>query len=144
MVIPINSPVYTPPYNGAIERAQGEFKIYLNRWQSKAKSLDQCAILAETAVHDINHRPRRSLGWKTACRAYFDGDRLGYPKRQREAIYRWIKDLAERISIGVGKSVITPAALRIAAKQWLIRNGLIRVVKAGKVLPNFSPELTHN
>ena len=29
MVIPINSPVITAPYNGAVEHAQGEVKTYL-------------------------------------------------------------------------------------------------------------------
>jgi len=138
MVIPINSPVYTASYNGAIERTQGEFKGYLKRWQWKAKSLRQCVLLAETAAHDINHRPRRCLKGKTACRTYYGNDRLAYPKRKRKAVYRWIQDLAERISIGLGKDVITPTAWRIAAKQWLLENGLIQVVKAGKVLPNLS------
>jgi hypothetical protein len=31
-VIPINSPPYTAPYNGAIEHIQVEFKDYLRRW----------------------------------------------------------------------------------------------------------------
>jgi hypothetical protein len=138
MVIPINSPVYTAPYNGAIEHTQGEFKDYLKRWQWKAKSLRQLVLLAETAAHDINHRPRRCLKGQTACRTYYGNDRLAYPKRKRKAVYRWIQDLAERISIGLGKDVITPTAWRIAAKQWLLENGLIQIVKAGKVLPNLS------
>ena len=144
MVIPINSPVYTPSYNGAIEHTQGEFKDHLHRWQWKARSLGQCAILAETAAHDINHRPRRCLDDKTACRAYFDGDRLRYPKRRRQQVYRWIQNLAERISIGLGKAVVTSTAWRVAAKQWLLENGLIRIVKAGKVLPYLSPIWSHN
>jgi hypothetical protein len=79
-----------------------------------------------------------TLPGKTACRTYFGNDRLFYPKRKRKTIYRWIQDLVERISIGLGKDVITPTAWRIAAKQWLLKNGLIQVVKAGKVLPNLS------
>jgi len=144
MVIPINSPVYTPSYNGAIERTQGEFKAYLRSWQWKAKSHRQCAILAEIAAHDLNHRFRRSLGGKTACRVYFGKTRMRYPKRQRQAVFQWICGLAARISTGADENVITPAALRIAAKQWLVKNGLIRIVKAGKVLPNFSLKLSHN
>jgi hypothetical protein len=138
MVIPINSPVYKAPYNGAIERTQGEFKGYLKRWQSKAKSLRQCVLLAETAAHDINHYPRRCLDGKTACRAYFEKDWLHYPKRKRGSVYHWILNLAERISIGLGKNVVTPTAWRIAARQWLLQNGLIQIVKAGNVLPNLS------
>jgi hypothetical protein len=144
MVIPVNSPVYTPSYNGGIEHTQGEFKEYLHRWHWKAGSLGQCAILVETAAHDINHRPRRCLDGKTACRAYFDSQQLKYPKRRRELVYRWIQNLAERISIGLGKAVVTATAWRVAAKQWLVQNGLIRIVKAGKVLPNLSPIWSHN
>ena len=69
---------------------------------------------------------------------YFGNARLAYPRRRRESVYHWIQNLAERISIGLGKDVITPTAWRIAAKQWLLENGLIQVVKAGKVLPNLS------
>jgi hypothetical protein len=32
--------------------------------------------------------------------------------------------------------VIIPTAWRIAAKQWMLENGLIQIVKTGKVLPN--------
>lgn len=32
-VIPLNSPVYTASYNGAIEHSQGELKTWLNRWK---------------------------------------------------------------------------------------------------------------
>lgn len=63
--------------------------------------------------------------------------RLRYSKRRRKAVYLWIKSLAERISIGLEKNVITSTAWRIAAKHWLIENGMIRMVKAGNVLPFF-------
>ena len=107
MVFPIKSPVYTASYNEAIEHTQGYFKGYPKRWQWKAKFLRQCVLLAETAAHDINHRPRRRcLDGKTACRAYFGNGRLHYPKRKRESVYHWIPNLAERISIGLGKNVV--------------------------------------
>jgi transposase InsO family protein len=145
LVIPVNSPFYTPTYNGAIERTQSEFKAYLRLWRDKADSLGQCAILAETAAHDLNHHPRRSLNGKNACRIFFDEKiRLRYSKRRRKAIYLWIKRLAERISIGLGKDIITPTAWRVAAKHWLIENGMIRIVTAGSVLPHFSFNLCHN
>jgi hypothetical protein len=73
LVIPINSPPYQAPYNGAIEHTQGEFKSYLDRWNWKAGSADRLVLLAETAAHDLNHNPRRCLGSRTACRAYFGG-----------------------------------------------------------------------
>jgi hypothetical protein len=145
LVIPINSPPYTAPYNGAIEHTQREFKDYLDRWQWKADTVEKSILLAETAAHDLNHKPRRCLMGGTACRAYFGGGRrLRYSKRRRKSVYLWIRDLASEISIRVGKSSISGAAWRIAAKQWMLKNGLIKIVKAGKVLPLFHRNLCHN
>jgi len=117
LVIPINSPPYRAAYNGGIEHTQGEFKSYLTRWSWKASTVDKMALLSETAAHDLNHQPRRSLGGKTACRAYFGGLRIRYPRRRRAAVYGWIHDLAGELSIRAGKSVITPVAWRVAARR---------------------------
>ena len=144
LVIPINSPPNTAQYNGAIEHTQGEFKDYLRRWEWKATTIDEFGLLAETAAHELNHRPRRCLKGQTACRAYFGNNRMLYSKRQRKAIYKWICDLAAEISIRAAKKTISPVAWRVAAKQWLVKNGLIRIRRAGKVLPDFSSKLCHN
>ena len=144
LVIPINSPPNTAPYNGAIEHTQGEFKNYLHRWDWKAHTVDEFGLLAETAAHELNHKPRRCLKGQTACRSYFGNNRMRYPKRQRKSIYNWIFDLAAEISFKAGKKKITPVAWRVAAKQWLVKNGLIKIQRAGKVLPDFSSNLCHN
>jgi hypothetical protein len=136
-VIPINSPPNRAPYNGAIEHTQGEFKSYIDRWSWKAGTVDRMMLLSETAAYDLNHQPRRCLGGKTACRAYFGGPRIRYPRRKREAVYRCIQELAAEVSTRAGKPVITPTAWRVAAKQWLLKNRLIRIQRAGKVSPNF-------
>jgi hypothetical protein len=60
------------------------------------------------------------------------------------AVYRWIRDLAIAVSRGAGKDRIMPAAWRVAAKQWLLKNRMIRIRKAGKVLTDFSSNLCHN
>ena len=143
-VIPINSPPYTAPYNGAVEHTQAEFKRYIERRQWEADTMNVHSLLAETAAHDLNHRPRRCLKGKTACTVYFGNNRLRYSRRRRKAAYRWIRDLAYEISIRAGKSVITPVGLRVAAKQWMVKNNLIKIVKAGNVSPHFSSELCHN
>jgi transposase-like protein len=108
LVVPINSPANTAPYNGAIEHTQGEFKRYLGRHRWKADSPSGFAVLAETAAHDLNHRSRRSLKGRNACHVYFGEQRLRYPKRQRQDVYRWIRDLAITISRGAGKDRIIP------------------------------------
>ena len=144
LVIPINSPPYKAPYNGAIEHTQGEFKNYLRRWEWKADTIKAFGLLAEIAAHALNHITRRCLKGLTACSVYFGNNRIRYPKSQRKSIYNWIRDLAAEISIRVGKNKISPLALRVAAKQWLMKNGLINIQRAGKVLPNFSLNLCHN
>ena len=137
-VIPITSPPNTARYNGAIEHTQGEFKDYLRRWQWKANTIDEFSLLAEAAAHELNHKSRRCLKGQTACRIYFGNDRIRYSKRQRKSIYNWIRDLAAEVSIRAGKKTISPPAWRMAAKRWLVENGLIRIQRAGKVLPDFS------
>ena len=144
LVIPINNPPNTAQYNGAVEHTQGEFKDYLDRWHWKAETVEEFCLLAETAAHDLNHKPRRCLKGRTACSAYFDDPRLSYSKPRRKAVYRWIRDLASEISMRAGKSIITPVAWRVAAKQWMERNDLIKIENAGKVLPYFSSDLCHN
>lgn len=144
LVVPINNPVYTASYNGAIERTQGEFKNYLGRWGWKSDSVREGALLAETAAHDLNHRARRSLNGRNACMVYFGNCRLRYAKRQRKNVYNWIRDLAVEISIRLGNDRIVPAAWRSAAKKWLVKNGMIRIRMAGKVLPDFPLNLCHN
>jgi hypothetical protein len=138
MVIPINSPPNTARYNGAIEHTQGEFKNYLRRWEWKAKTIDEFVLLAETAAHELNHKPRRCLKGQTACRVYFGNNKVRYHKRQRKSIYNYICDLAAEISVRAGKVKISAVAWRVAAKHWLVKNGLIKIHKAGKVLPDFS------
>jgi hypothetical protein len=144
LVIPINSPPYRSLYNGAIEHTQGEFKNYLRRWEWKADTIKAFGLLAETAANALNHIPRRCLNGQTACCVYFGDNQIRYPKRQRKSIYDWIRDMAAEVSIRAGKKTISPLAWRLAAKQWLVKNGLIKIQRAGKVLPNFTSNLFHN
>ena len=144
LVIPINSPPYKAPYNGAIEHTQAEFKNYLRRWEWKADTIKAFGLLAEIAAHALNHITRRCLKGLTACSVYFGNNRIRYPKSQRKSIYNRIRDLAAEISIRAGKNMISPLAWRVAAKQWLMKNGLINIQRAGKVLPDFSLNLCHN
>ncbi|HID46806.1 MAG TPA: transposase [Chromatiaceae bacterium] len=132
MVVPINSPVRTPPYNGAVERAQGELKQYLDCWHDKAKTIGELGLLAETAVHDLNHKPRRRLGGKIACRVYFGDKRIRYNKRERRSVFEWIENLASDISQRAGYDVITILAWRVAAKTWLMKNGLVEILNPQK------------
>ncbi len=143
-VIPINSPQCRPSYNGAIERAQREFKDQIKRWQWKANTMEAYCLLAETTAHELNHKPRRCLNNRTACNTYFGDGRIGYTKRQRKSFYRWIRDLAIEIALRAGKPKITNVEWRVAAKQWLLKNDLVKIVRAGKVSPYLNQNLCHN
>ena len=121
LVVPINNTSNTASYNGAIEHTQGELKAYLRRWDWKVDTDPDHELLVETAAHDLNHRPRRCLAGKSACRVYFVNQRLRYPKRQRQEVYRWIRDIAVELSKCVGDDTIDHvAAWRTAAKKWLV------------------------
>jgi hypothetical protein len=143
-VIPINSPPKMASYNGGIERTQREFKDFLKRWQWKAGTMESYFLLSETAAHELNHIPRRCLDNRTACGTYFGGDRIRYSIRERRSIFQWIRDLATEIADRAGRPKITNVEWRIAAKQWLLKNGLIKIEKAGNVSPHLNRNLCHN
>ena len=143
-VIPINSPPKMASYNGAIERTQREFKDFLKRWQWKAGTMESYYLLSETASHELNHTPRRCLENRTACGTYFGGNRIRYSRRERRSIFQWIRDLAAKIADRAGRPQITNVEWRIAAKQWLLKNDLIKIEKSGKVSPHLNRNLCHN
>jgi transposase-like protein len=64
------------------------------------------------------------------------------------SIQRWVK--AFRLHGAAGLEPKRPVsrksrvAWRVAARQWLVTNGLIRIQKAGKVSPNFCQKNDHN
>ena len=129
MVIPLNSPCHYPPYNGAIEHTQGEFKTYLKSWSWKARSGDAREILAELGTHDLNHKSRRSLKGQNSCRAYFGGPRITFDRRKRREVFLWIKQTAFDMLEKLGDDGLYMTAWRIAARTWLQKNDYITVVK---------------
>lgn len=135
-VVPINSPVHYPPYNGAIEQAQAELKNGLNTKLSyksccPTEHLEAYASLVE---HDLNHRPRPCLKGRNACQVYFR-ERRTFARWERRDAYVWITDLQNDI---VGSKGVQPqAAWRIAVEAWLNMKGFITITIKGKVLPSF-------
>jgi transposase InsO family protein len=129
-VIPVNSPVYYPPYNGAIEEAQSELKNGLAARLSYKPGYprDHLEAYALAVVHDLNHRPRPCLNGKNACQVYFAGKRT-FIKWERRDAYVWITNLRD-------EGVQPQAALRVAVEAWLSMKGLITITVNGKVLPN--------
>jgi hypothetical protein len=135
-VLPVNSPVYYPPYNGSIEKAQAELKNGLAARLSYKPSCprEHLEAYAATVEHDLNHQPRPCLNGKNACQVYFAGKRT-FTKWERRDAYAWITNLQKDMLCCDG--VQPQAAWRIAVEAWLRKKGFITVTLNGKVLPNF-------
>jgi hypothetical protein len=138
LVIPLNSPTYYAPYNGAIEHTQGVLNRYLRNWSWKTVSAEGMELLAELGSHDHNHMPRRSLKGKNSCSAYFSSHRITFDKRQRKEVFLWIKQTACDMLENLGDDGMFMTAWRIAARTWLQKNNYITIVRNGKVLPYYS------
>jgi hypothetical protein len=135
-VLPVNSPVHYPPYNGAIEEAQLELK---NGLAAKLAYRPACPrehleAYAGTVEHDLNHRPRPCLNGRTSCQMYFVGRRT-FTKWERRDAYAWIVNMRDAILNGDG--VKPNAAWRIATEEWLRMKGYITITTNGKVSPSF-------
>ncbi len=135
-VLPVNSPVHYPPYNGAIEEAQTELK---NGLAAKLSYKPRCPrehleAYATTVEHDLNHQPRPCLNGRNACQVYFTGRRT-FTRWERRDAYVWITNVQNDILSSNG--VQPQAAWRIAVEAWLRMKGFITVSINGKVSPNF-------
>lgn len=139
-VIPLNSPARYPRYNGAIEKGIREMKLALGEclvrptlWQPSAVAPYLLAV-----QHALNCRPRRSLRGHTACEAYHHQPHARFTKRERVAIFEWIRvhaiDRINQLETINHRSVL--AAWRLAAETWLRCQGLITLSINHNVLPN--------
>jgi hypothetical protein len=148
-VLPLNSPEYYAPYNGAIEESQREVKRCLR--DKLALDLptpgDHITAYAEAAVNDLNHRHRSCLHGRTSCEAFFvSADRPTFTKRERRGIYDWVTERMERILSTMNRfgQAEIESAWRIAVESWLKAKGFIRVhinQKCHPISPHF---LSHN
>jgi hypothetical protein len=145
-VLPLNSPVYYAPYNGAIEESQREMKRCLGEKLELGVSWfrEQVGPYAEAAAHELNHRLRDSLGGRTSCQVYFgSGTKPVFTKRERRDIYDCLMERVGRILLSLNESgqVARESAWRIAVEFWLQSKGYIKVHINPKVSPNFTPIL---
>jgi len=143
-VLPLNSPEYYAPYNGAIEESQRELKACLREKLVLGLpcSQDPIAMYAEVAAHDLNHRLRPCLQGKTSCQAFFSlGEKPVFSKLERREIYDILLERVERIlgSMNQFGKAAREAAWRIAVESWLQSRGFIKVHIPQKVSPNFTP-----
>jgi hypothetical protein len=145
-VLPLNSPEYYAPYNGAIEESQRELKACLREKLAPGVpgSPDPMAVYAEVAAHDLNHRLRPCLQRKTSCQAFFSSqEKAVFSKLERREIYDILLERVERIlrSMNDWEKSARESAWRIAVEFWLQSKGFIKVhtpKKCHPILPPFS------
>ena len=144
-ILPLNSPEYYAPYNGAIEESQREVKDCLRKklMEGPPDPGDHIAAYAETAVNDLNHRVRPCLNGETSCQVFCDSSgRPTFTKRERRVIYDWMMERVERILSMMNQSGQTArqSAWMIAVESWLLSKGHIRIhvnQKCHPILPPF-------
>jgi len=147
-VLPLNSPEYYAPYNGAIEESQRELKACLREKlvPGMPYSPDSVAITAEVAAHDLNHRLRPCLQGKTSCQAFFcSKEKPVFSKLERREIYDILLESVERIlgSMNEWGKAGRESAWRIAVEFWLQSKGFINVHTPKKCHPISPPFSAH-
>lgn len=142
-VLPLNSPVCHPQYNGAIEHGVGSFKRTLLPLLDPAihvPAQERLHPLVRAVVHLHNTRPRRSLGGLSPAQAYYDTRPFRCSRRRRHEIFEWIsREASERIQTNrerTGRHDFA-TAWRQAVVVWLRRQHLITVSQNQKPLPDF-------
>jgi len=150
MALPLNSPTYYPPYNGALEHTQGEIKR-----QMKSRVVDLVSpcrteyleALAQVAAHDLNHQERRNLNGWNSCAIFFTGKaRAAHSNRLRKEIYDGLIETQSAIIAAMDRREERDkeAAWRIAVEHWLVKNRHISVFENPAVSPHSSPKWSHN
>jgi hypothetical protein len=147
-VLPLNSPTYYAPYNGAIEESQRELKACLREKLIPGIpcSPDPIAVYAEVVAHDLNHRLRPCLQGRTSCQAFFSsGDKPVFSKLDRREIYDILLERVERILGSMNKwgKAARESAWRIAVEFWLQSKGFINVHTPQKCHPISIPFSAH-
>lgn len=148
-VLPLTSPDYYAPYNGAIEEAQREIKGCLRDKMALGQSgcPDHIGAYAEAAINDLNHRPRPCLNGRTSCQVFFEpGHKPAFTKKERREVYDCVMDKTERILLAMNQSGegIRESAWRISVESWLRSKAYIKVhinKKCHPISPHF---LAHN
>jgi hypothetical protein len=147
-VLPLNSPTYYAPYNGAIEESQRELKACLREKLVSGIPCppDPIVVYAEVAAHDLNHRLRPCLRGKTSCQAFFSpGEKPVFSKLDRREIYDTLLERVERIlrSMNEWNKSARESAWRIAVEFWLQSKGFIHVHTPKKCHPISPPFSAH-
>jgi len=141
-VIPLNSPVRYPQYNGAVEHMQAELQ---KRCSRRLGDRPQCPgahleAYVELAAHDLNHRPRRSLGQMNACQVFHAAPRRAMVDRntRKEVTDQLIAVTAEALeNIEKPNRRTVQRAWRLAVEAWLVENNVITLSRNQESVTHF-------
>ena len=142
VVVPLNSPLQYPRYNGGIEKGQREFKEELVvQGDSDLLGMPDRFIRAQLATAKLNDLFRRCLHGHSANWAF----ETGKPRqreytlcKRREAFEEMIVMAKVALTEPGGKKPLSPtAAWRLAVQYWLQFHGMITITMERKVLPIF-------
>lgn len=146
-VIPLNSPAYYPPYNGAIENGIKELK---RTWlaalpQPLPASVEFLGKTAEAVAHQRNCLPRRILAGRSAAQAFY-AQPLRFTRRERQQIFQWLYDRwSDTLShMETVNRCSADAVWRDVVVGWLRCQRLIDINPKPKLLPYFAPVCAHN
>lgn len=137
MVIPFNSPVHCPEFNGSIENANGEIKRNETFGLLKnlgARTGDENELYTYKIFGELNHKPREVLGWDCSCLAFHGSSKLNITRRDRKEIYDEILNRTFEIERQAG-NLKRNAVIRFAITKWLLENECIRMKKGTGVSP---------
>lgn len=127
-IIPFNSPVRTPNYNGAMERSQRTLKEELERQLAPAGTVQTEAAepYVRAAAYEINHFALESLNGASPCH-YRSTHLHTFTRNERKAAYDWITNARISILEKEGHYVSVQAAQRWAVSAWLVKNKLMTI-----------------
>jgi transposase InsO family protein len=130
-ILPLDSPPYYPPYNGAIENYIGQVKRALPEGLPCPPSGNLGPVRA--CLHgvrlELNARSRAALDGACPADLFHQGPRLHVAKPERAAIFDWIWQHTER-KLSTMETVNQRrinAAWRHTAESWLRSQGLMAI-----------------
>jgi hypothetical protein len=142
-VVPLNSPVCYPRYNGGVEHTQGEIKTTVGRrLEGKPpSSTEHMEVYVEAAVHERNHIPRRCLGNRTSCEVLRTAPRSAMVNinRRKEVTDEIIAVAVEAILAmdDVGLRTVRKV-WRLAIEQWMLDHRVATVSNSNRSVTHFS------
>jgi len=141
-VIPLNSPVYYPKYNGSVENSQKSLQAECAELLSNRPPCprEHAEAYVQLAAHNLNHSPRRSFKGRTPCRilAPAGGNAMINIRERKEVTDYLIETTAAIVAkIEDPDRRAVNRAWRLNAEQWLQDQGHMTASVKSPVLPSF-------